>query len=105
MLAYLRTAPSPLGCDPFPYDDTTIYTLLTRLRPYELTKAEILMLMNLRPANLIGLDMIVEECGERFPDEQTQEEIITIIMEVLGAPEPAEGDEEAAEEGMEVDGA
>jgi hypothetical protein len=41
------------------------------------------MIINLRPTNVINLNTLVEELEVRFSDEQ-QEEIVAIIVEVLG---------------------
>jgi hypothetical protein len=87
MLDYLRTAPSPLGETPIPYTPNSIKTLLQRLRPYNLTKAEVLMIMNHRPTTVAALNTIVEELEQRFEDEAMQEEMVAIIIEVLGSPD------------------
>ena len=64
------------------YNKSTIRTLLTRLQPYNLTKAELLLILNLRPTELGLLDCIVEECDLRF-SEEAQEEILMIVSDVL----------------------
>ena len=67
---------------------------MQRLKPYDLTKGELLMVLNLRPSDLGFLDCVVEECDERFTGEQ-QQEIIGVIAEVLGEPEEVRrGDED-----------
>jgi RNA polymerase Rpb4 len=106
MLSYLRSPPSPLGNNPLPYNSTTIRTLLERLRPYELTKAEILVIMNLRPTSRETLSVVVEECDARFPDPDTQDQIVMIIAEVLGTPPDAEraAIKETAEDARERNG-
>ncbi|KAL2069956.1 hypothetical protein VTL71DRAFT_14636 [Oculimacula yallundae] len=86
LLEYFHEAPSPLACKPLPYTSQTISTLLTRLRPFDFTKAEILMIMNLRPTKPESLNTIVEEMENRFSDEQ-QLQIVEIIREVLGSPD------------------
>lgn len=73
--------------------------LLERLRPYDLSKGEVVMILNLRPANVVALNVIVEDMADRF-DEAQQEELVTIITDVLGAFEPAE---EALQENGEGD--
>ena len=88
LLEYFNEAPSPLASKPFPYNENTIKTLLERLRPYNLAKAELLMIMNLRPANAGNLNTVVEEMTERFNDEQI-DEMLVIIEEVLGRPDGA----------------
>ena len=44
------------------------------------------MVLNLRPRELTLLDCVVEECDERFSQEK-QEEILSIIGDVLGTGE------------------
>ena len=44
------------------------------------------MVLNLRPKELTLLDCVVEECDERFSQEK-QEEILSIIGDVLGTEE------------------
>lgn len=41
------------------------------------------MILNLRPASVAALNTVIEEMAERFSDEQ-QEEMVNIILEVLG---------------------
>ncbi|KAI9801472.1 MAG: hypothetical protein M1833_002704 [Piccolia ochrophora] len=79
---YLQTSPSPLS-HPTTYTSTTISSLLTALEPYHLTKAELLMILNIRPQSLGVLDTIIEEMEERFTNNQ-DEEILKIIGDVLG---------------------
>lgn len=86
LLEYFTEAPSPLGSKPFPYNNTTIRTLLERLRPYNLTKAEVVMIMNIRPATQSALNTVIEQMEERYGDEQ-QAEMVEIIGEVLGRPD------------------
>ncbi|KAM0345361.1 hypothetical protein ACHAPU_006522 [Fusarium lateritium] len=99
LLQYLRTNPGPLSQEPLPYSQGCISTLLQRLRPYNLAKGEIVMIINLRPASVAALNTIVEEMTERFNEEQ-QEAMVNIIAEVLGQfPASEEG---AEEEGADV---
>lgn len=61
------------------------------------------MILNLRPASVAALNTVIEEMAERFNDEQ-QEEMVNIILEVLGqfdASEPnanGNADDDAAED-------
>ena len=71
------------------YATTTIRTLIDLLQPYQLTKSELLMILNLRPLDLTLLDCVIEECDERFSPER-QEEILRIIGDVLGREYRAE---------------
>lgn len=70
-----------------------IKKLVGELEIYQLTKAEALMMLNLRPRELGLLDCVIEECDLRF-DEGQQERVLEIVGEVL-----AEGGEEGEEEG------
>jgi len=97
--SWLEASPSPMSQKPSPYTLQSIPMLLERLRPYDLSKGEVVMILNLRPANVVALNVIVEDMADRF-DEAQQEELVTIITDVLGAFEPAE---EALQENGEGD--
>ncbi|KAA8574902.1 hypothetical protein EYC84_004140 [Monilinia fructicola] len=90
LIQYLEEAPSPLAQKPCPYKQDTIKALLAQLRPFELTKAEILMIINHRPTTMPNLNNIIEELETRFPDENDQWAILDIISEVLGAQDVEE---------------
>ncbi|KKY30026.1 putative rna polymerase iii subunit c17 [Diaporthe ampelina] len=79
----LRTQPDPLSQRPVTYDATSISRLVERLRDYDLTKGETIMIINLRPDNPAVLAACVEDAESRF-DEEKQQEILAIIEEVLG---------------------
>lgn len=58
------------------------------------------MILNLRPASVAALNTVIEEMAERFNDEQ-QEEMVNIILEILGqfeASANANGNEDDAGE-------
>ncbi|QSZ37496.1 hypothetical protein DSL72_008594 [Monilinia vaccinii-corymbosi] len=90
LIQYFEEAPSPLAQKPCPYKGDTIKTLLQQLRPFDLTKAEILMIINHRPTTMPNLNNIIEELDTRFPDENDQWAILDIISEVLGAQDVEE---------------
>lgn len=83
---------------PFPpyrslnYESANVTALVKQLKPYTNTtgnpaglyKNEVLMMINLRPTELMVLDIIVEELDERFTPEQ-QEEIVDIVRNFLGS--------------------
>jgi hypothetical protein len=100
MLQYLRTAPSPLSQKPLTYTPGGIAQIIKRFAPYELSKGEVVMILNLRPASIAALNTIIEDMPERYSDEQ-QEEMVNIVAEVLGQFEVAEEEEngEAGEGG------
>ncbi|TAQ90148.1 hypothetical protein B7494_g1565 [Chlorociboria aeruginascens] len=86
LMDYLKEPPSPLGQNPSPYGEHTIKNLLRELRRWDLTKAEILMILNLRPTKPENLNVIIEEMETRFPGDELQNKIVHAIMNVLGAP-------------------
>ena len=87
LLEYFHEAPSPLACHPLPYNDDTIRTLLRELRHWEITKGEVIMMLNLRPTKLENLNTIIQEMEDRFPGEEMQKEILAVITKVLGKPD------------------
>jgi hypothetical protein len=93
LLDYFEEAPSPLNTakhtKPIPYNDETVKVLLEKLRKFDLTKAEILMIMNLRPTKPESLNTIVEEFETRFESEEQQQEMVDLIAEALGRPDGA----------------
>ncbi|KYK55361.1 uncharacterized protein DCS_07324 [Drechmeria coniospora] len=102
LLQYLRTQPSPLSQEPSTYTAGCIGQLLERLHPYELSKGEVVTILNLRPASVAALNTVVEDMSERFNDEQ-QEDMVNIIAQVLGQfdVDEAEQAEQADDVGMD----
>ncbi|KAG6062014.1 hypothetical protein E4U17_005376 [Claviceps sp. LM77 group G4] len=101
LLQYLRTEPNPLSQQPLTYTLDCIAQLLEKLRPYELSKGEVVMVLNLRPASVAGLNTIIEDMSERFSEEQ-QEDMVNIVAQVLGrfdVPEEENGDVEMDDAG------
>lgn len=102
MLAYLREKPSPLETqdETKHYSATAIPRLLEKLReanlPSELTKGELLSILNLRPSCSALLSTAIEDMEERFNEEQ-QNTIVDIVADVLGR------DETAGDAGEEMD--
>lgn len=90
LIQYLQSYPNPLSQKPSTYAPDCISRLLERLSPYELSKGEVVMILNLRPASVAALNTVIEEMAERFSDEQ-QEEMVAIISEVLGQFDAAQG--------------
>ncbi|PIA16139.1 hypothetical protein COEREDRAFT_81573 [Coemansia reversa NRRL 1564] len=59
-----------------------IIALKQQLGGLDLTKAEIMQIINHRPKSLVELHLIVEECDERFSVEEL-ERIVETILETL----------------------
>jgi DNA-directed RNA polymerase subunit F len=94
---WLERRQSPLSQKPTLYNEKCIATLLERLRPYELPKSEVVMILNVRPPSASVLNAIIEDMYERFTEEQL-EDIMNIIFEVLGQFPPAETNEDEVAE-------
>ncbi|KAK6081355.1 RNA polymerase III subunit C17 [Seiridium cupressi] len=101
LLQYFETSPGPLSQKPSPYDEQSISRLLERLRSYEITKGEMIMILNLRPTNPVALNTVIEDMEARFGQEQ-QEDISAGIAEVLGQFPEEEGTEEDQGDVMET---
>lgn len=97
LLEYLRTTPNPFAQKPVTYNGFTIHRLVEKLSPYDLTKGETIMILNVRPENLAVLSTCIENVHGRYNEDQ-QNEIQAIVEEVLGPFPPKEY---AAEEGEE----
>ncbi|KAL1865186.1 hypothetical protein Daus18300_007313 [Diaporthe australafricana] len=79
----LRTQPDPLSQKPITYDASSVARLVEKLRDYDLTKGETIMIINLRPDNPAVLAACIEDAVSRF-DEDKQQEILAVVEEVLG---------------------
>lgn len=73
--------------DPIPYSPDCLARLLERLRPYQLSKGEVLMILNLRPASVAALNTVIEDMADRFTEPQ-QEDMVNIIADLLAVPTP-----------------
>ncbi|KAJ1557299.1 hypothetical protein HK405_000315 [Cladochytrium tenue] len=75
-----------LARTPAAYQDAeTLAAFNAAVAPFGLTRAERLMLLNLRPASAVELFSIVEEIGERLSEEQ-QEQLLEIVQSTLPFP-------------------
>ncbi|KAM7208608.1 RNA polymerase II [Naviculisporaceae sp. PSN 640] len=93
VITYLREKPGPLANQEttHAYGPKSFQTLLEKIREanFELSKGEVLQIVNLRPSSNAALSAIVELLEDRF-DEEQQNKLLEIIAEVLGRDEPAE---------------
>ncbi|CAB4410999.1 unnamed protein product [Rhizophagus irregularis] len=55
-----------------------IESVLFELKKYNLTKSEKLQIINLRPQSIAELELIIEDCEDRFPIETLREMIYMI---------------------------
>ena len=103
-LTYLRRPNAPLT-DPYNASAlTSSSSLFARLAPkYRITKAEYVMLFNLRPKNLAELEVIIEEASTRFGEEELME-ILETVADVLGYADGGEGQAVAGAEAEEMEG-
>jgi len=73
---------------------SSLKKLLAGLNGFALTKAEKLQIINLLPRSLVELHLILEECEERFSEED-----MVAILKVVKACRPVIDDGDAEEEG------
>ncbi|KAJ1960745.1 hypothetical protein GGI12_003642 [Dipsacomyces acuminosporus] len=71
-----------------------VASIRDQLFEYELTKAEILQIINLRPKIAVELYLIIEECEIRFAMSDLEE-----ILRIVDSTLPAEEEEEQEQEG------
>lgn len=83
VLEYFKTPPSPLSQQPVTYNGFTIHRLVDQLHDYDLSKGEMIIILNVRPENLAVLSACIEDFMTRFTEDQ-QNEIQAIIEKVLG---------------------
>lgn len=104
-MTYLKEKPSPLEKqeETQSYSAAAIPRLLEKLReadlPSELTKGELLSILNLRPTSSALLSTAIEDMEDRF-NEDEQNKICDIIVEVLGRGDEPEG---GADEEVDAD--
>ncbi|CAB3404157.1 unnamed protein product [Caenorhabditis bovis] len=66
--------------------EESIAQLIPKLRPFKLTGAETLQIINLRPSAPTDIQLLVEETEERFPDEEELNKLVETVTECLPAP-------------------
>ncbi|XP_061370218.1 uncharacterized protein LOC133312942 isoform X2 [Gastrolobium bilobum] len=79
-----------------------INEFLTGVKQHDLAKAEILNILNIRPVASVGIYPILENCEERFPDEEVTE-MVELVKKTMPPPpvkmkpeEITKGNEETA---------
>lgn len=96
VIEYLRTSPNPFSQEPITYNGFTIRRLVDKLSSYDLTKGEMIMIINIRPENSAILSTCVDDLMNRFTEDQ-QNEMLAVIEQVLGPFPPKENAEAEAE--------
>ncbi|CAO0798175.1 unnamed protein product [Mucor circinelloides] len=75
-----------------------ISNFMKAMSKFELTKAEKLQILNLRPKSTVEIYLLIEECEERFTEEDLEQMLSSIIHTL-----PRDDDYEEEEEGEEED--
>ncbi|KAH9907853.1 HRDC-like protein [Xylariomycetidae sp. FL2044] len=101
LLHYLESPPGPLSQKPLPFNSKSIPVLLKKLRGFNITKGEMVMLINMRPASIANLNAVLEDMENRYTSEE-QQEICDIVIEVLGNFPPPPPDAEGEEDVMDT---
>lgn len=80
-----------------------ITSCMNKLAKFQLEKIERLQIINSAPHSLVNLYAIVEECDQRFTEEESQE-ILDIVEELFPQEAAVEGDDEevVADEDVEM---
>ncbi|CAP70775.1 uncharacterized protein PODANS_3_8370 [Podospora anserina S mat+] len=103
VLEYLETKPYPLHDqkEKQHYSQATLELLCEKLAEKfpDITKAEGLAIFDVRPTNIPVLAIIVESLEDRYTEEE-QQQLVDLVIEVLGQDDP-EPEEEEGEEGAE----
>lgn len=78
-------------------DVSAVKEIMNFLNQYELVKVEKLQILNSLPRTMVHLYALVEECDQRFSEEEC-EAILAKINDVVPKPEEEQEEEEEAEE-------
>ncbi|KAI8366250.1 HRDC-like protein [Blakeslea trispora] len=70
-----------------------VQSFLQAISKFELTKAEKLQIINLRPKSTVEIYLVIEECEERFSEEDLEQMLLVIVTTL-----PRDDDEEEEEE-------
>mmetsp|Transcript_27410 Transcript_27410/g.59962 ORF Transcript_27410/g.59962 Transcript_27410/m.59962 type:complete len:125 (+) Transcript_27410:168-542(+) len=57
------------------------------VQPYQLTRVEVLQLLNLVPATAVEVHLVVEECEERLGEDKV-EELLQLVSKHIPRPQP-----------------
>ncbi|KAF4352872.1 hypothetical protein F8388_002062 [Cannabis sativa] len=73
-----------------------INEFLEKSKKYDLAKAELLNIINIRPSTPVELYSMIEQCDDRLGD--TVEELVEVVVEVLPPPPTETANEEGTSE-------
>ncbi|KAI8986968.1 HRDC-like protein [Pilobolus umbonatus] len=88
---YLRN--SPCGTQTI----EQVRSFMASISQFELTQGEKLQILNLRPKSVVEIYLAIEECEERFSEEQL-DNMLNVILTTLPRDDDVEEDEEMEEE-------
>ncbi|ODQ64377.1 hypothetical protein NADFUDRAFT_52705 [Nadsonia fulvescens var. elongata DSM 6958] len=91
LTGYLQKSPT------FNQTEEGIVEFMINMGKFGLEKAELLQIINIAPTSLVTLFSLVEECDQRYTEEQTLE-MIDIIRLTLGVKENIEPEEDVVVE-------
>ncbi|KAL7210142.1 hypothetical protein ACSBR1_031659 [Camellia fascicularis] len=78
-----------------------ITEFVEKCKKYNLAKAKILNIVNIRPSSVVEINPIIEECESRLGD--SVEELVELVAEVLPAPPTqTESDDAGVEDKQEI---
>ncbi|KAI8094844.1 HRDC-like protein [Gilbertella persicaria] len=75
-----------------------VQQFLQAMSTFDLTKAEKLQILNLRPKSTVEIYLMIEECEERFTEEDLEQMLLQIITTLPREDDYAEEEEEEEEE-------
>jgi len=84
-IKYLEKTPCNLQ------NSEVIGKFMTALKPFNLTKAEKLQLLNHRPSTAVEIQLLIEESEERLSEEQV-DDLLQVIQDNLPTDEVADED-------------
>ncbi|OBZ84719.1 DNA-directed RNA polymerase III subunit RPC9 [Choanephora cucurbitarum] len=80
-----------------------LQNFLQAISKFELTKAERLQIINLRPKSTVEIYLVIEECEERFSEEDLEQMLLAILTTLPRDDDEEEEEEEGEDYGEEAE--